>query len=69
MTWFECPDDEHRPWHTTRRPGFPWTIGIRHGEPDPFRYIIHARTAVEAVQVVARMRATGRGATIMAVAE
>lgn len=50
-----------------RRPGYPWTIEIRHGEPDPIDYLIHARNALEAVQVVARMRSLGRGAAIVEV--
>lgn len=50
-----------------RRHGYPWTIEIRHGEPDPIDYLIHARNALEAVRVVARMRALGRGAAIVQV--
>ena len=50
-----------------RKPGFPWTVEIRHPEPDPFDYRIHARTALDATVIVSQMRSLGRGAAILEV--
>ncbi len=49
---------------TRPRSDFPFTIGIFHRDPDPFDYRIAARTASDAMAIVARMRALGRGAWI-----
>lgn len=48
----------------TRPSGFPVMIEIVHRDPDPLDYRIAARTASDAVRIVARMRALGRGARI-----
>ena len=50
-----------------RRPDFPWTVEIRHPQPDPFDYCIHARTALDATAIVSHMRQLGRGAAILEV--
>ncbi len=50
-----------------RKRGFAWTVEIRHPQPDPFDYCIHARTALDASAIVSHMRGLGRGAAILEV--
>ena len=48
----------------TRPPGFPVMIEIVHRDPVLLAYRIATKTASDAVRLVARMRALGRGAWI-----
>ena len=48
----------------SRPPEFPVTVEIVHRDPDPLDYRIATKTALDAVRVVARMRALGRGARV-----